>query len=57
MQIRQGERGSALMLTGVVVIIFVGISGAMLSETLFRGTTQQAGITSVQSLMRGVQLL
>lgn len=49
MKMRHGERGSALMLTVIVVIILVGISGAMLSETMFRSTTQHASLASEET--------
>src|SRR5687767_7179567 len=45
-KIRQSERGSAMMITVVVVIILVGLSAAMLSENLFRNRTRTANQTS-----------
>src|SRR5688572_6312170 len=45
-KIRQSERGSAMMITIVVVVILVGLSAAMLSENLFRNRTRAANQTS-----------
>jgi len=46
MKARKGELGSALILAVVVVIIVIGIGGAFLFETVFRGKTQFAMIQS-----------
>lgn len=46
---RQSERGSALMLTVVVVVIVMGLSAAMLSENLFSTKTQAESMSSEEA--------
>ncbi len=48
---RRKERGSALLLSIVVVIMVLGIGGAFLAESIFRGKGQYASIEAEEALL------
>jgi len=48
---RRGDKGSALLLATIIVMIAIGIGGAFLAETVFRSKAQGRAMRSDEALM------